>query len=76
VLCRNFSPEARTALRFTAEVGEEGRVSLVVPFPAGTRAVVFVVEEVDDPDADLLAAASSSTGFRDNPYDDADWDGA
>jgi hypothetical protein len=65
----------QTALKFDAEVQEHGKLELTVPFSAGARVAVFVVEK---PDAfnDLLSAAQSSLGFWDNPYDDEDWNNA
>jgi hypothetical protein len=67
------SPQA--ALKYEAEVREGGQVILTVPFPGGTRVVVFVVEEPGDDFADLTVAAQSSTAFWDNPFDDDDWNG-
>jgi hypothetical protein len=66
----------QTARKYEVEVREEGRVELTVPFAPGTRVVVFVIGDEDDPTADLLDAAHSSTGFWDNPFDDEDWNGA
>ena len=67
------------ALRYEAEVLENGRLELAVPFTAGARVVVFVIEEPEGPDdtlRDLVSAAESSLGFWDNPYDDEDWNDA
>jgi hypothetical protein len=50
-------------------------VEFTVPFSPGIRVAVFVVEESDDAH-DLVAAAQSSLGFWDNPYDDEDWNHA
>ena len=63
------TPQA--ALKYDVEVQEHGRVELTVPFSAGSRVAVFVVEEPDE-FSDLMAAAESSLGFWDNPYDDED----
>jgi len=65
----------KTALKYDVEVQEQGRLELTVPFSAGSRVAVFVVEEPDD-FSDLVAAAESSLGFWDNPYDDEDWNNA
>jgi hypothetical protein len=68
-----------TALRYEAEVLEHGRVELTVPFSAGSRVVVFVIEEPEGSSemlSDLVSAAESSLGFWDNPYDDKDWNDA
>ncbi len=67
---------AQTALKYDLEVMEEGRVELHVPFPAGARVVVFVIEESADTFDDLLLAAQSSLDFWDNPFDDEDWNDA
>ena len=64
----------QTALKYDLEVRENGRVELQVPLPTGVRITVFVVPEIGD--GDLLAAAQSSTGFWDNPFDDEDWNNA
>jgi hypothetical protein len=66
------------AIKYEVEVREHGRVELQVPFSAGARIVVFVIQEIPvaDPLDDLLAAAESSLGFWDNPLDDEDWNDA
>jgi hypothetical protein len=52
-------------------------VEIDVPFPPGARLRVLVVGGTPDDDLDgLLAAAQSSTGFWDNPFDDEDWNDA
>jgi hypothetical protein len=66
----------QTALKYDAEVADNGRVELEVPFPTGKRVTIFVVEQAKDQFADLLSAAQSSLGFWDNPYDDEDWNNA
>ena len=57
------------ALKTETEVDEDGRVTLQVPFPSGTRVTVFVVREPDGCE-DLVGAAESSQGFWDNPLDE------
>ena len=66
----------QTALKYEAEVNQEGRVELNVPFPPGAQVVVFVIEATSSESAELLSAAESSLGFWDNPYDDEDWNNA
>jgi hypothetical protein len=51
-------------------------VELHLPFPPGTRVVVFAIEELTDAFNDLLSAAQSSLDFWDNPLDDGDWNDA
>jgi hypothetical protein len=63
------------ALRYDAEVQENGRLELTVPFSPGVHVAVFVVEQIDD-FADLASAAQSSLAFWDNPMDDEDWNNA
>jgi hypothetical protein len=50
-------------------------VELDVPFPAGTRVIVFVIESGDTFN-ELLGASESSLDFWNNPYDDEDWNNA
>jgi hypothetical protein len=69
-------PSEHTALKYDAVVTEAGRVELALPFPAGTRVVVFVIEQPDDASDHLIAAAGTSLGFWDNTADDADWNNA
>ena len=66
---------AQTALKYEVEVNKNGQVELTVPFPAGARVTVFVVE-AGESFADLMSAAQSSLAFWDNPYDDEDWNSA
>jgi len=66
----------QTALKYSTEVSDKGRVQVTVPFPAGARVTVFVIEEPADAFSDLLAAAQSSTAFWNNLYDDEDWNNA
>lgn len=63
----------QTALKYDVEVTDEGRIELRVPFPAGARITVFVIEELTSTLDDLLSAAQSSIDFWDNPLDDEDW---
>jgi hypothetical protein len=65
----------QAALKYDLEVQQDGRLDFVVPLAPGSRVAVFVVEEPDNA-GDLLAAAESSLGFWDNPYDDEDWNRA
>ncbi|MDX1946016.1 MAG: hypothetical protein SFU86_11515 [Pirellulaceae bacterium] len=65
-----------TALKFEANVQERGRVELIVPFAAGARVHIFVVEEPRDTGNDLVLAAQSSLDFWDNRLDDEDWNHA
>ncbi len=60
----------QTALKFDLSVPADGRLESEVPFPAGARVTVFVVEEPAEQFDDLLAAAESSLSFWDNPLDD------
>lgn len=64
----------QTALKYDLEVRDNGRVDLHVPLPIGACVTVFVLQESDD--GYLLAAAQSSSGFWDNPFDDDDWNNA
>jgi hypothetical protein len=66
-------PEAQTALSYQAEVDSQGKIELAVPLPAGTRVLVFVLEEPEDCFAGLLDASRSSQQFWDHPWDDEDW---
>jgi hypothetical protein len=65
----------QAALKYDAEVQENGKLELTVPFSQGVHVAVFVVEKVDE-FADLTAAAQSSLAFWDNPMDDEDWNNA
>ena len=67
---------SQTALKYAAEVQDEGRVELNVPLAPGTRVIVFVIQEEPDTFDDLLQASLSSVDFWDNPYDDEDWNEA
>jgi len=66
---------AQTALKYDVEVNKDGQVELTVPFPAGSRVTVFVVEAGESLN-DLVGAAQSSLDFWDNPFDDEAWNNA
>jgi hypothetical protein len=66
----------QTALKYEAEVQEDGRVEVTVPFSPGDRVVVFVISLPSDDFRDLVSAAQTSLDFWDNPYDDEDWNHA
>ncbi len=70
------APASQTALKYEAEVREQGRVELTVPLTPGTRVIVFVIEEAADTFVDLLDATQRNLAFWDNPYDDEDWNEA
>ena len=69
-------PNPDTDLKYEVEVGDQGRVELIVPFAPGARVIVYVRPEGHECVADLTAAAESSLGFWDNPLDDEDWNDA
>ena len=64
------------AFRFNATIGPDGKVQLDVPLPPVTAVEVVVLTFDADGLADLVEAATSSTGFWDNPLDDEDWNDA
>ena len=68
------APQA--ALKYEVEVLDQGRVELHVPFAPGVRVVIFVIPEIQESFADLVAASESSLSFWDNPFDDEDWNHA
>ena len=43
----------QTALKYEAEVKEDGRVELTLPYPPGAHVVIFVIESTDDALADF-----------------------
>ncbi len=63
----------QTALKYSAEIEADGRLSLHLPLPVGAKVTVFVIEEQAEDWGELLAAAETSLDFWDNPYDDEDW---
>ena len=63
----------QTALKYSAEVEADGRLSLQLPLPVGAKVTVFVIEESEEDWNDLLVAAETSLDFWDNPFDDEDW---
>ncbi len=65
----------QTALKYDTQVKSGGHLELDVPFPAGARVTVFVIQS-GDAFNDLLMAAQSSTEFWNNPLDDEDWNNA
>ena len=67
------TPAPQTALRYQVEVHEQGRVELQLPFSAGERVTIIVIPETQEQFPDLVAAATSSLAFWDNPLDDEDW---
>ena len=66
----------QTAYKFNAKVGPGGKLDLTIPVPEGTPVEVLVLAPPKDTFEDLLPAATSSTEFWDNPYDDEDWNNA
>lgn len=66
------------AVKYEVIVQSDGRIQLDVPFLAGKRVVVFVIQEHDQRDMfdDLVSATASSTDFWDNAFDDEDWNHA
>jgi hypothetical protein len=64
------------ALKYEVQVTDQGRIEIPVPFPAGSRVLVFVLEQTDEGLLDLAAAAQSSTDFWNNPVDDEEWNNA
>lgn len=67
---------SQKAFKVQTEVLPGGKIELTVPLPAGSRVEVVVLAPEADDFADLVDAASSSTGFWDNPVDDAEWNNA
>lgn len=62
-------------LRYDLEVPPNGRIELQLPLPVASHVTVYVVEDRQELD-ELLAAATTSTEFWDNPLDDEDWNDA
>lgn len=62
-------------LRYDLEVPPHGRIELQLPLPVASHVTVYVVEDRQESN-ELLAAATTSTEFWDNPLDDEDWNDA
>ncbi|MCG8353836.1 MAG: hypothetical protein MI924_39230 [Chloroflexales bacterium] len=73
-----ITSQSVSAIKYEATVQENGRIELSVPFAPGKRVVIFVLQTQEENDmfADLTHAATSSTTFWDNPFDDEDWNNA
>jgi hypothetical protein len=67
---------AEPLVSYDVEVPPGGRIEVEVPLPAGSHVTVYVVEQPLPQADDLVATASSSTDFWDNPEDDEDWNNA
>jgi hypothetical protein len=65
---------AQQAFTFETNVGPSGKVEVNLPLPPGTPVEVIVLSS--EGEDDLLRAASTSTDFWDNPWDDEDWNNA
>jgi len=65
-------------LKYKAEVGEEGTITLPrLYLDKGTSVEIIVLVRESDAENDaLLAASQSSTDFWDNTIDDAVWNNA
>jgi len=63
----------QTALKYDAEVKDDGRLELNVPLAPGSHVTVFVIGSPNGAVQDLLLASQSSLEFWDNPLDDEDW---
>ena len=74
----NNLAEITQAVKYEATVQADGRIEINVPFAAGKRVVVFVIQEQREQELfdDLVSASQSSTDFWDNAYDDEDWNNA
>ncbi len=67
---------SHTAYKFEIETGENGKIELAVPAPAGTHVEVIVVVPGTAESCELAAASASSTDFWNSPIDDEDWNNA
>jgi hypothetical protein len=67
---------AQPGFRFETDVSSEGTVTLKLPLPPGTPVEVVVLGPESDDYSDLVQAATTSTDFWDNPWDDEDWNNA
>lgn len=63
-------------IRFDLQVPPDGRIEVQLPSFVGSQVTVYVVEGGGDDFHDLVAAASNSLEFWDNPEDDEDWNNA
>ena len=64
------------AFKMTAQVGDGGKLELILPLPQGARVEVVVLAEQEDEFAGLQKAAEETMAFWDNPEDDAAWNNA
>jgi len=65
--------QPRAALAYEVIVGAAGKIELSGPFVIGEPLTVIVIRDVPRDVDHLVAAASSTLGFWDNPFDDDDW---
>jgi hypothetical protein len=72
----NNMSTSESTWRYELEVPAGGRVEVPVPLPAGSHVTVVVVAHPVEESDDLVAAATSSTDFWDNAFDDEDWNDA
>lgn len=65
--------QPRAALAYEVIVGAAGKIELSGPFFIGEPLTVIVIRDVPRDVDHLVAAASSTLDFWDNPLDDDDW---
>lgn len=65
--------QPRAALAYEVIVGAAGKIELSGPFVIGEPLTVIVIRDVPRDVDHLVAAASSTLDFWDNPLDDDDW---
>lgn len=65
--------QPRSALTYEVQARADGSVELLGPFQPGERLTVIVIPEAAHEFDGLIAAASSSLDFWNNPWDDEDW---
>jgi hypothetical protein len=65
---------AQQAFKFETNIGPGGKVEVNLPLPPGIPVEVIVLSS--EGEDDLVGAASTSTDFWDNPWDDEDWNNA
>lgn len=73
------SPQDATMTRaytFSATITSDGKLDVPVPVAPGTPVNVVLLLPEEDETSDLVAAASTSLGFWDNPIDDEEWNNA